>query len=304
MVKRIIFSLIVCILLVQAISAIDTEIKINTLSNHTLNLQFLNQNPPPISFESITNNSGESGEFSYVFSNSATSFDLSVFLIKENKKILYERFEDIISGKIVVITFIPGVVEIDKDYQEVQISETQNQTEENEIIESNVTNETSELENMSNESSSKITGEVSSETESWFFKFFKLIGLATSEESDSSSINGVYYAVGIIVLLFLAYFIIKKTRNKTPKKIKIRKLSEMQEEKKKTVLDSSTTSGYKKIIEEDEKKIREAQEEIAKLKKEDRIKAAKQKLIEDEKELMRLREEEREDKKEREKEKD
>ena len=80
--KRGIIFIFTVLLLISSVSAIDTEIKIYTLSNHTLNLQFLNPDRASeavISFESITNNSGVSGEFSYIFSNNAESFDLSIF---------------------------------------------------------------------------------------------------------------------------------------------------------------------------------------------------------------------------------
>ncbi len=98
-----------------------------------------------------------------------------------------------------------------------------------------------------------------------------------------------YYILGGVVLLVIIFFIIRYFRKRNDhdeeprKEIKVRKLSEIQQERNDKAID------YKGIIDNAEKKIKEAQNELNKLRKEDQIKAMKRKIAEDENELRRLR---------------
>jgi len=283
--KRGIIFIFTVLLLISFVSAIDTEIKIYTLSNHTLNLQFLNPLPPPISFESITNNSGETGEFSYVFSNNAETFDLSVFLMNENERVLHERFNGIISGKTVLLTFIPGIVEIDKDYQEPSIEEV----EEINVSVENQTLEVNETQNQTNDTINEVEEEKEEKT-SWSFQgFSRLIGFSISDEESFFPTKIFSYWMGAFLFLIVLFFVSKPIR---------RKLKDSYNAKKKNIKEKEET------LEEAKRELKEMQKKVDDLKeqKDDKIKIVKQKLIEDEKELMRLRREEKEEKEDKEKE--
>lgn len=262
MVKKLIFSLLVLIFLVQLISAIDTEITIKTLPNHNVNINFLNPSPDDgvISFDNFNENSGESGNLSFVFSSNEPKFDITVFVMKSTEKIVYERFDNNTAGESLYLILFSQGSEIIKNFEAVT-----NQTlEENSTI--NETNET-EVVNES-EDGAKITGSA----------FFGEEGLFSNKTT--------YYVIGAIILLGIGVFVFfkLKKKQKIPKEIKVKKLSELQTEKKEKLQDN------KEIIEDAEKKIKEAQEDIRKIKNEDKIKEAKKKLIEDEKDLIRLRE--------------
>ncbi len=261
MVKKLIFSLLVLVLLVQVTSAIDTEITIKTLPDHDVNINFLNPSPDNgiISFDKFDQNSGASGNLSYVFSSNAPKFDITVFVMKSTEKIVYERFDDNTAGEPLYLTLFPQGSEIIRNFEVVA-----NQTlEENSTINETI-NETLE----GDEEETKITG-------SAFFG-----------EEGFFSTNTTYYVSGVIILFGVGAFVFfkLKKKSKTSKEIKLKKLNELQTEKKEELHDN------KEIIEDAEKKIKEAQEDIRKIRNEDKIKEAKKKLIEDEKELMRLRE--------------
>ena len=259
MVKKIIFSLLVLIFLVQVISAIDTEITIKTLPDHDVNINFLNPSPGEgnINFESFHENSGESGNISFVFSSNEVKFDITAFVMKSTEKIVYKRFDDNTAGESLYLTLFPEGSEIIRNFEAVT-----NQT----LEENSTINETLE--------------ENETETE------IEITGSAIFGEEGIFSKKATYYVIGAIILLGIGAFVFfkLKEKQKTPKEVKIKKLSELQTEKKEKL------GNKEEIIEDAEKKIKEAQEDIRKIKNEDKIKEAKKKLIEDEKQLMRLRE--------------
>ena len=179
--------------------------------------------------------------------------------MKSTEKIVYERFDDNTAGEPLYLTLFPQGSEIIRNFEVVA-----NQTlEENSTINETI-NETLE----GDEEETKITG-------SAFFG-----------EEGFFSTNTTYYVSGVIILFGVGAFVFfkLKKKSKTSKEIKLKKLNELQTEKKEELHDN------KEIIEDAEKKIKEAQEDIRKIRNEDKIKEAKKKLIEDEKELMRLRE--------------
>lgn len=292
--RGIILSLVVFLLLVSFASAFDTVIKINTLSNHTLNINILNPDRSTpgsvIAFDIVNKDSGETGEVDYAFSNSAESFDLSIFLLKEGKTILHKTFEDIPSGKTVMLTFIPGIVEIDKDYQE----KAPNELEEANISIENQTAEINETENQTNEivveEVKKVVGESAREInktiedkkgflENSFkglLRLFKLSGFSVSDEKDFLQRNIFYYVFGVFLLGLVLFFVSKPVR---------RKLKNSYSSKKKKIEEREES------LEEAKNKLKEMQEKVDELsnQKQEKIKEVKQKLIEDEKELMRLR---------------
>ncbi|MFA4953577.1 MAG: hypothetical protein WC584_05115 [Candidatus Pacearchaeota archaeon] len=110
---------------------------------------------------------------------------------------------------------------------------------------------------------------------------FKLTGYSIGDFFKSKTF---YYSVGIIVLLVIIFFVVRflrrRSSNREPKEIVVRKLSEIQQGK---------TDDYKSVIDDAEKKIREAQSELGRLRNEEQIRAMKRKIAEDENALIRLR---------------
>lgn len=265
MVKKLIFSLLVLIFLVQVISAIDTEITIKTLPNHDVNMNFLDPDNGVISFDKFDQNSGASGNLSFVFSSNAPKFDITVFVMKSTEKIVYERFDDNTAGESLYLTLFPQGSEIIRNFEALA-----NQT----LEENSTINETV------NETINETLEENETETEA------KITGSAFFGEKGFFAKNTTYFMGGAVIFLGVGAFVFFKLKKKSKisKEIKLKKLNELQTEEKEKLQDN------KEIIEDAEKKIKEAQEDIRKIKNEDKIKEAKKKLIEDEKELVRLRE--------------
>ena len=257
------FSVLFMFLFVMPmISAIDTEIKIKTLPFHEV--QVAVAKPMSIAFESWGNfkdYSNQYGDVSFVFSSDKYNFDLLVFIKKDNEKIMPPQkfLENFPAGEPIYLEIAPGgftFIETPSDEIPDEVNVSENMTAEGE------------------------DGEEDSQ----------LTGSAIFGEDGFLSGGKIYYIIGGLLFLVAAFFIFKIIRKKikfpkNPKEIKIKKLSDLENEKKEKV------SGDRTIIEDAEKKIREAQEDIKKLRGEDKIKEAKKKIIEDERELMRLRRE-------------
>lgn len=234
MVKRGFSLFLVLVICLQIVSAVDTEIKIDTLANHQIKLNFLNPGRPtstPIMFENVKIDSGESGIISTVFSNDAESFDLGIYLSDNGTELLYELVENITAGETFHALFIPGVVEITKNYQE-QVAEPVAVEDESpeDLSVGEEDNSTADLTGgITDESGGDVVGNESvSEDENGFVDFFKkffnrflISGFATAEDDESSSNNLIYYGIGFFVVIFLIVLFIhhkKKLSGGKPKR--------------------------------------------------------------------------------------
>jgi len=280
MVKRLFFSLIVIILLLQAISAINTEIKVKTIPNHEVQITILKSATDSSVLQSFKNNSNEYGDVSFIYSSDGSKFGLIVFIKKDGDKVIWEKFtENYNVGESVYIELAPDWFEFIATPDKItEINET------NETLEALEENETLDIIN-----DSVVTEDLVGEKQD-----SKLFGYAIFEGGKFSLKKGVYYGFGIIILLIgFAALLIIRTRLKAPQKeIRIKKLSELNAERQEQIENDDER------IQEAEKKIKEAQEEInkikeskesAKIKNKEKIEQVKKKLIEDEKELIRLR---------------
>ncbi len=267
MVKKLILSLVIFLLLVQLISAIDTEITIKTLSNHKVMISALNPGEIYSLIQSFHEDSGAIGEVSVVLSSTVNYFDVAVWVKKDNQVILYKKFENgYPSGTPIVLELYPEWY-VKEEVNNLSLEENTTISSENISSENITINETAAiLEEKTEQQNPSLGGSV-------------IFG------EGFFSNNKIYYGIGIIALLaFITIFAIKlKNKSKEPKEIKIRKLSDLQAEKKENLQYSN------KIIEDAERKINEAQEEIRRIKNQGKIEEVKKRIVEDEKELMRLR---------------
>ncbi len=258
MVKKLIFSLLVLVFLVQVISAIDTEITVKTLPDHEVQVAVSNPDSSAFElFERFIGTSDEYGDVSFIFSSEEPNFNLILFIKKNNRTVISKKYSDnFIAGELIYIELAPSNFEF--------IKAPGNESSEN--LENQTTNET--LEENETETRAKITGS------------------AIFGEEGVFSNKTTYYISGAIILFVVGAFVFFKSKKKLkiPNEIKVKKLSELQDEKKEKFQDKE------QIIEDAERKIKEAQEDIRKIRNEDKIKEARNKLAEDERELTRLRE--------------
>ena len=282
MVKKIFFSLVVFFLLMQVVSATDTPIKIKTMPFHEVQLTIFD---PEVTsslsiFERFIGFSDMYGDAVFLFSSDESSFGAAVFIKKDNVKIISKEFSGpYTSGEPLYLELAPSNFELIETPTDKTVNQSENQTLVNETaINTNNTNNSAEIVAIENTS---IAGESNNQT---------MIGLAISGSEGIFSPPKVYFLMGIAGIIIL-YFLINffKTRGlKEHKEIKVTRLSELQERRK---YDSQKTD--RERIEEAEKKIIEAQEEIKMIKHAERVNDVKKRLIHDEKELIRLRNERR-----------
>jgi len=220
--RRIFFAILCFIIFLQLVSAIDTEIKIDTLSNHTLRLIFLSNEGAISTIENIKLNSGEDGTIPYIFSYAQDSFNVGITLLKDGNRLFYELIEDVTSGETLYARLIPGAIEITKDYQELEVEVPV--TEESAVDETTsvIINESSEEVNESDEETPTVSGgvvdgekQISEEGFKFsnFFKFFRISGFVSSEDGKSSSMKFVFYGIGFVFLLAIVFFVFKMKKN-------------------------------------------------------------------------------------------
>jgi len=171
-----IFGISIFIILFGVVSAGTIEVNIETLKDHTLNVNFLNPDrnsgEGPISYGSITKDTG-TGELSFTFSSTASSFDIDVFLMKGKEVLAHELFEGVKNNQKVLIVLVPGVVrEITEDYNpSAQSSQSSSSSTSNSILElSNQSNPISENASLNQENQdsqhSQQTSELNQEIQS------------------------------------------------------------------------------------------------------------------------------------------
>ena len=198
----------------------------------------------------------EYGDFTFNINTSKPLVNLYVHVKRYNEEIASETFIGEKTGSPIHLEVAP------EGYELIETPLiTANKTESNETL---LINNTELLTNNESEKKSGLTGLTVSSV------FSKKV---------------IYFTVGIIVLLVVIFFIVRflRKRKNGNKEIIIRKLSEMKQEREDKIGD------YKEVIDDAERKIKEAQEEINKFKNQDKIKAMKRKLAEDEDELIKLR---------------
>lgn len=254
---KVIFFVMLLVLSMGFISA-GTKVTIKTLQYHQV--QVIVADGTIKDYSKIADFKGDAdqyGDFSFNLNTSKPSVDLYVHVKRYSDEIAYEKFVGEKTGAPIHLEVAP------EGYDLIETPTEINQTNSTRINETLLSNETANETNSEVLSNSKITG-------SAINNFFK-----------SSTF---YYIIIFIVLLIIIFFVVRFFRrrksNDGNQEIKVRKLSEIQQEKK---------EDYRSVIEDAEGKIKEAQDELRRLKNEEQIKAMRRKIAEDENELIKLR---------------
>jgi len=259
------------LLLVMPLVVANTEIKIKTVPLAEVQMVVYDANVEVFTLlERYTGMSDKYGDINHNFDIVGDAFHLKVFVKKDGETLVPgEKFLDNPSGEFVYLK-VP--------YKNVELIPTpgfENGIEVVEEILKIVENETESLE----EDESSIVVKTG----------FSVFG----EEGIFSKKNFSYFG-GFLLLIVIIGFVVASVKHKinaSPKEIKVKKLSELQNEKKENLEDKKDDiEDYKKVVEDAEKKIAEAQQDIKKIKNEGKIKDVKKKIAEDEDELIKLRE--------------
>lgn len=286
--KKAIFCLVILFLSLSIIAAADTTIQVKTVPFKNINVVVVLCSGTIDAYEAerFNKNADEYGDALFTFSIDDPYFDMTIFVkdLITGDKVAYKKLERQNTGEDIYIEVVPkGFEIIETPGPEPEINET--------LI----------LENETTEDTINETEEIQEDSE----KKSKVSGKAIFGENDVLK-KILYYAGGIVLLAIIVFFVRKFIKSRGSKKIKIKKLSELKQEKesqkkekeeKKDVGEKQEEKqekeekidDYKEAIEDAQKKIKEAQDEINKLKNRDKIKEMEKRIEDEQRELKKLK---------------
>jgi len=280
--KFIIIALL--LLVVPLMSAADTPIKITTLPYHNVEVVVHQDTNEAFSLlERMKDKSNYFGEAEFVFSSSATSFRVMVFIKRGTETVFSEKYTDSFSaGESIELEFLP------EDYvlpKKEDISSKNNTEETLEELDQELNQtDVADLEDL--DENLEGTGEES---------FFDLTGFTVFGEDGIISQKTSYYVGGVLgffLIIAILFFITKRRISREPKEIKVKKLSEL---KKDEVANQEPKQEPKKESPEllsAEEKLKELENEIEDLKKKGKLKEIEEEIQRKQRELENLREKE------------
>ncbi len=257
------------------VSAVDTEITVQTLPEHSVDIYILQPDEEYSLIKDFHVSSNKSGVASATFSSDVSEFEVKVLVRKGNTQIVNERFNDTFSaGESVSLELYPEWYITQKEIEAQRLTASSNSTNNS----AEILADTNATENNSAENETEEANISESDGKTFSFGGFAIFG-----EGGFLSKKVIYYSIGSIVSLVVLFLVILQVMKMIRKKKDMERYGYVREDSNAELRDA-------------ERKIKEAQEEIAKVKgknslteKEKRIMDVKKKLAEDQKELMRLK---------------
>jgi len=272
-VKKSILIFFAIIFLVGIVNAVDTEIKIKTLQNHEVQVSVADGTIVDFSvIQRFKATSDEYGDVSFNLASDIEKINLYVYVKEGNENVITEKYMGYDTGKPISIELAPSWFEFIKTPTTNNTKSDANISSNNSTLEAAADVEP-EKELLSNKSSDK--------------KNFILTGLTTLFGKEGLLSTKTFYyiiVIGLIATVVIVAFVFRNKifGSKILKDIKTKKLSEFLEEKKEK-------SGYDmKELDEAEKKIKEAQEKISRLRRDEKVRELRNKIGNYENELKRL----------------
>ena len=252
MVKKHLAFLLLAVVCVSFVSAIDTKIDVKTVPNYEVQVSVSKANS--VAFVELGRSkvtSNQYGDTSFLFHINDSKYNLAVFIKKDGEKILEKRDIDLISGEYLYLELLPEwatLIETPKENLSTNLSEETNVS-----IGENQTLENQTGQNLVEQNESK-------------GNFISSTGLFIIEKGKKIfSSNMTYYVIAIFAIGVFAFAIRRKfTGAREPREIKVRKLSELREAERRL---KEAEEEVSKLRNTD--KIQELEEEIRKLKGED-----------------------------------
>ena len=266
----------------QFVLAQDTEIKIKTPEFTEIHLTVLDPDADYSAFAIYKQTSDAYGDATFTYTGDALVFDLMVVLKKSDKTISSEKYRNnYVAGDPVYLEVIPNGYEL-KETPTISGNTIVNE-------ETNITNSTDK--NITASILNNQTNESTENNETTFLSFLgSFLKFEKSEEvkqdKGESSFKFLYYIIGAVLALTIAFFTFRILQTKRNPNIRVRKLSEVNSSYENSSGKDSGNFGH--LIKEAEEKIKQAQDEIGGLKKKQQIKDLKEKMIREKEELRRL----------------
>jgi len=266
--------LLLNVLLLAVVSAADTEINVKTLPDHDVSIYVLDASQVYYLLQSYHLATDWKGFQSVVYSGSTPDINVRVVVKKDNQQVLSEKFGPYKTGSPIYIQAIPG--NLSKDYREFEKAAAQSTA----INSTNITNVSSVNQNndtISNSTNITFNENKTSEKNNLLGGF----SLLKTNEKIISSLKYVGYGTIAIIVILLIILIVKKYGSSF-----VRYLGSIRPPHLKKSISSS--SNIEIELRKAEKKLEEAQKQIERIKREERIKEVKKRLQEDLEELKRL----------------
>ncbi|MBT4257610.1 hypothetical protein HOD88_00300 [archaeon] len=268
---KLLFGFLIALILLANVNAVESiEVTIKTVANAEVQVSFFDSTmAKPELLDRVSKQADKYGDVEIIFSSSAQYYKIMATAHKNDKMIMPAKIlKEQIAGKPIYIELLPEGIPALQNPEKLNITDIpENET----IIE---LNETEIISNVSNEEQNS-----------------SITGFAISENLISNSLTWIV-AIAIILGIGGTFFVKKKKKKKSKKgnEIKITKLSdkkkEEDEEKKKTGDELKEAEENLKELQEKVRKLKEQKEKSPKQIEIDKI---KQRMIEDEKKLMELR---------------
>lgn len=282
MVKKTLLIILSILILTQLVLAMPTEIKVKTLPYNEVIVSIIKSGQV---IERFNGTSNYFGDISFKYSSPSKTFDMYVQVRNLKETLYFESYPDTEAGDPIVLDLYPS----DFVFPEpINRENKQSPITGDAVLASNSTTQ-----NETNISTPPVTSvqttNSSTKKKSWFTNF------AISDENGNINISlkTIYYILGVVVVLVLVFLLIRrgiKRRGDNPyysssrsgnSDIKVRKLSELGSEE-------DSASLHSKDLVKAEKRLREAEAEINRMKNQDKIDSIQKKIEEQQRELRRL----------------
>ncbi|MDP2628967.1 MAG: hypothetical protein Q8P15_03665 [Nanoarchaeota archaeon] len=255
MVKKYLFFLFLGITLFSLVSA--TTINVKTIPDHEVQVSISKAGTAVYEaiVPSVKTQSDEYGKASFNFSFTEEKYNLAIFIKKDGEKVNEKRLNDLITGEDQDINLVPeglqGLIPIREKNLSVVVEN---------VSDENISAEDASIESVENETVLVDKNDTGIS--------IKSIGLSVLDKGKGFFSGKVfYYVLGIVVVgLFV---LVAKRKFNMPRGIKITKLSE---------LGSDDRSSRRDDIEDAERRLKEAQDEVNKLKNGNKIKKLEEEL--------------------------
>lgn len=260
-------------------SATDTEINVKTLGDRTVSIYVLDASQTYYLLESYHLATDWRGFLSVTYSGSVSDINVRVVVKEDKTTILSEKFGPYKSGSPIYIQAIPG--NLSKDYREFEKTSPAASSSSGNVS-ANLSS-TASSGNLSSQNNSSLNATSSNLTENTKKLKNNTFGGFSFIKIDKKNLDLATRIIIALVLVAVLIIILKKYGKRVVKYFSSIRPPHL----KRSVLSSEGDVEIK--LKKAEKKLEEAQREIERIKREEKIKEVKKRLQEDLEELKRLK---------------
>lgn len=261
-------AVLIIVLMSLVLAAKTTEIDVQTVRGVKVSLFIYDSATKPSPLLNSYHIQTSDGRVNVNYTGEEDKIDIKVQVTENGQQIMLERFDDTTAGERVILSVYP--TNITRSYLTGQVISSNN---------SSAPVNTSNLNNIIQNTTSTASSNLNSTNNSSSF-----ISISSVKNAILSK-TGIYTIAGIIAAI-IAIFVIRFIIRKSPrtKEMKITKTPQVHQQ-----VQSPDIKEAKSKLEETQKRLAEAQREIARLKNEERIKEIQKRIEQEKQEISKLR---------------